>query len=63
MTHTSPPFSGGKGTLKLGFFQKMGMGLLELIFEVLVEFGLIQGFGFGEKINGDVCRALEIGLL
>ena len=39
------------------------MGLLELRVEVLIKLSLIKSFGFGQKIDGDVCRTKKVGFL
>ena len=44
-------------------FKQMGMVFEKVFLEIRIKAGLIQRFGFGEKINGYVCRALEIRFL
>ena len=39
------------------------MGLLELGDKVWIKFGLVERFGFGKKIDGDVGHAKKIGFL
>ena len=50
-------------TLSLRGFEEEGMGFEELGFECWVEFGLIESFGFGEEIDGDVGHAKKVGFL
>ena len=39
------------------------MGLLELCVEALIQLGVIEGFCFGQKIDGDVGRTKKVCFL
>ena len=41
----------------------MGVAFEKLGFECWVELGVIEGFGFGEEIDGDVGHAKKVGFL
>ena len=39
------------------------MSLLELRVKALIQLGVIEGFSFGQKIDGDIGRTKKVGFL
>jgi hypothetical protein len=51
------------GKLWNRFFEEVGMVFEELVFEFLIQLSQIEGFGFGQEIDGDVGHSKKVSFL